>query len=234
MVELEDGSHIALEAGANGTLTAKIPMTKSGLYHFAAIDQGQSWCVRLSPLDYFIEAQDDQAPTVPYHPSGRGRQGAAHRGSDHQRNGSGRFRRCRVAGSALLGERRARKRRCRCWGPRVRLKTAEGKVVLALEDFKLQPGDVVSLYATAKDARNTAQTDIFFIEAQAYERNYTQSQQGDGGGGGGGGGGDGQQQQQIWDRQKQVITATYNATRPNDKTKTKETLRGISRPPRLR
>ena len=83
----------------------------------------------------------------------------------------------------------------------------------------MQPGDVVSMYATAKDARNTAQTDILFVEAQAYERNYTQSQQAGGGGGGGGGGG--QQAQEIWDRQKQVITATYNATRPNDKTRTR-------------
>ena len=56
VIEMEDGSQIALSAGANGTLTAKVPMSKSGLYHFAAIDQGQS--VRLSPLDYFIEAQD--------------------------------------------------------------------------------------------------------------------------------------------------------------------------------
>src|SRR5208283_1672889 len=49
-----------------------------------------------------------------------------------------------------------------------------------------------------------------------------------GGGGGGGGGGAGQEQQQIWDRQKQVITATYNATRPNDKTKTPETAQYLS------
>ncbi len=50
----------------------------------------------------------------------------------------------------------------------------------------MQPGDIVSLYATAKDARKTVNTDMFFIEAQPFERNYTQSQQ-DGGGGGGGG-----------------------------------------------
>src|SRR5579863_9295319 len=103
-------------------------------------------------------------------------------------------------------------------------KTADGRTTLALEDFKLQPGDVVSIYATAKDARNTSQTDILFVEAQAYERNYTQTQQAGGGGGGGGG----QEQQQIWDRQKQVITATYNATRPNDKTKTAETAQYLS------
>ena len=48
---------------------------------------------------------------------------------------------------------------------------------IALEDFKVEPGDVVSLYALAKDARTTTSTDIYFIEAQPFERNYTQSQQ---------------------------------------------------------
>ncbi len=221
VVELEDGSQIKLESGANGTLTAKIPMQKSGLYHFAALDQGQS--VRLSPLDYFIEAQDDQAPTVRItHPGAdakvlpieevtidvTGQDDFALQGLDLHYS---------VNGAAektvpLLANKGS--------------KTADGRTTLALEDFKLQPGDVVSFYATARDARNTSQTDIFFIEAQAYERNYTQSQQS--GGGAGAGGGAGQEQQQIWDRQKQVITATYNATRPNDKTKTPETAQYLS------
>jgi len=219
VIEMEDGSQIALSSGANGTLTAKIPMTKSGLYHFAAIDQGQS--VRLSPLDYFIEAQDDQAPTVRItHPGAdakvlpieevtidvSGQDDFALQAMDLHYS---------VNGAAekivpLLANKG--------------VKSADGRTTLALEDFKLQPGDVVSLYATAKDARNTSQTDILFVEAQAYERNYTQSQQSGAGGGGGGG----QEQQQIWDRQKQVITATYNATRPNDKTKTKETAEYLS------
>src|SRR4029077_17422013 len=53
----------------------------------------------------------------------------------------------------------------------------------------------------------TTNTDMFFIEAQPFEKNYTQSQ--DGGGGGGGGGQD-QQQDQISQRQKEIITATWN------------------------
>ena len=85
----------------------------------------------------------------------------------------------------------------------------KGQTVIALEDFKVQPGDVVSMYATASDARSTSKTDIFFIEAQPFERNYTQSQQ-EGGGGGGGGGGDDQQQNQISQRQKEINTATWN------------------------
>ena len=49
---------------------------------------------------------------------------------------------------------------------------------------------------------------MFFIEAQPFERNYSQSQQD--GGGGGGGGDDAGQQNQISQRQKEIITATWN------------------------
>jgi len=42
-------------------LTARVPIQKDGLYHFAANEKGES--VRLSE-DYFIEARQDDAPTV--------------------------------------------------------------------------------------------------------------------------------------------------------------------------
>ena len=45
-------------------------------------------------------------------------------------------------------------------------KTAEGKTVLSLEDFKLAPGDIVSLYATAKDANNLL---VSLLESQLLE-----------------------------------------------------------------
>src|SRR5439155_14324988 len=76
---------------------------------------------------------------------------------------------------------------------------------LALEDFKLEPGDVVSMYATARDARAKTSTDIYFIEAQPFEKNYSQSQQS-----GGDGAGDDQEQNQMSQRQKEIIAATWN------------------------
>ncbi len=85
-------------------------------------------------------------------------------------------------------------------------KTADGKYVLALEDYKLSPGDLVSIYASAKDARNTTKTDMYFIQAEPFERNYSQAQSGGGGGGMGGGDDD----QQISQRQKDIIAATWN------------------------
>jgi hypothetical protein len=81
--------------------------------------------------------------------------------------------------------------------------------MIALEVFKLVPGDVVALYATARDARSTSKTDIYFVEAQPWEREFTQSQTM----GGGGGGGEGEQQGRISQRQKEIIAATWNQSR---------------------
>src|SRR6202042_565576 len=49
-------------------------------------------------------------------------------------------------------------------------KDAGGSSVLALENFKLVPGDLVSVYATAKDAKSESRTDMFFIQADPFER----------------------------------------------------------------
>src|SRR4029077_19119957 len=67
-------------------------------------------------------------------------------------------------------------------------KQADGSTTISLENFKLVPGDLVSVYATAKDGNAEAHTDMTFIQADPYEREFSQSQTSGGGGGGGGGG----------------------------------------------
>ena len=94
-------------------------------------------------------------------------------------------------------------------------KQVEGTMMLSLEDFKLVPGDIVSLYATTRDGKNAAKTDMYFIEAVPFEFEYSQSQAG--GGGGGGGGAD--QDQQISAREKEIIAATFNQLKGDAKVK---------------
>src|SRR5581483_9658111 len=88
--------------------------------------------------------------------------------------------------------------------------------VLSLEDFKLVPGDIVSIYATAKDARSESRTDMFFIQADPFEREFSQSQQAGGGGGGGGSFGQGDQTE-ISQREKEIIAATWKQKDPANK-----------------
>src|SRR3984957_10138384 len=200
---LDDGSKIALSPGPNGTLSAKVPVEKDGMYHIAALEGGED--VRLSE-DYFIEAMKDIPPDVRITRPGRDFRASPVEEvtiaveakddfglKDVQLHYS-------VNGSPektvpLLQTKNA--------------KTTSGTTVIALEDFKAVPGDVVSLYATANDARSVAKTDMFFIEAQPFERNYTQSQEG-GGGGARRGGDDAGEQNQISQRQKEIIAATWN------------------------
>lgn len=80
-----------------------------------------------------------------------------------------------------------------------------------LEEFALKPGDFISYYARATDVGAPAQqatTDIYFLEARPYRRDFRQAEQGGGGGGGGGEDGGSLSQQQ-----RQVIAATFRLVR---------------------
>ena len=97
----------------------------------------------------------------------------------------------------------ARRRRPWLWAA-TKGKTAEGSTTLYLENYKLVPGDIISIYATARDALSASRSDIFFVEAQPFERTYSQSQQMGGMGGGG------EQAPQVSEHQKEIIAATWN------------------------
>jgi hypothetical protein len=187
------------QPGEGNWVTARVTLDKDGLYHIAAIDRGEN--VRLSE-DFFIEARKDSPPTVKIDRPGRDAKVNPIEEVTVTVNAEDDFALNEVAlhysvnggpekTVSLLSQKGA--------------KTSEGKYVLALEDYKLAPGDLVSIYASAKDARNTTKTDIYFIQAEPFERNYSQAQSG--GGGGGMGGGD---DQQISQRQKDMIAATWN------------------------
>ncbi len=199
IVALDDNSTIRLE-GEGTTLHASVPIRKDGMYHFAAIDRDQP--VRLSE-DYFIESRKDGPPVVKLTRPGRDAKvnpieevpmavdaeddfGLQSVELHYSVNGGDEKTVNLSSGKGL--------------------KHVEGKSLLALEDYKLVPGDIVSVYATARDARNTTRTDIYFVEAQPFEREYSQSQQA----GGGGGQGDQDQESKISARQKEIIAATWN------------------------
>lgn len=198
---LNDDQQIALQAGEGNWLTGKVTIQKDGMYHVAAIEQGEN--VRMSE-DFFIEARKYDPPTIKITRPGRDLKvnpieevtlavsaadefGLNDVSVHYSVNGGA------EKTVSLLGQKGA--------------KTSDGNYVLALEDYKMAPGDIVSVYATAKDARNTSKTDMYFIQAEPFERNYSQSQEA--GGGGGGGGGD-NPASEISQRQKDIIAATWN------------------------
>ena len=74
----------------------------------------------------------------------------------------------------------------------------------------LEPGDLISYFAEAHDRDASERTDLFFVEVQPFERSYTQSMQGGGGGGGG-------EQSEISQRQKEILLATWNLIREQER-----------------
>jgi hypothetical protein len=201
---LDDGEKVMLRDGGANTLIASVPIQKDGMYYIAAIESGED--VRLSE-DYFIEAQKDNPPQITITRPGRDFKASP-------------IEEVTVAVSASddFGLRGVDLHYSVNGGPEKILnmldargaKTASGSTMIALEDFKVEPGDIVSLYAAARDARQTTNTDIFFIEAQPFERTYTQSQSI-----GGGIPGEQGDQNQLSERQKEIITATWNQIKGN-------------------
>jgi hypothetical protein len=196
---LDDERQIPLSDGARSSYRATIRLDKDGAYHVAALDRGES--VRISE-DYFISATKVEAPDVVI-----SRPGGDYRASPIEevtvqakaddpfglRDFSLHY---SVNGGAeqvlnLLSQSGQ--------------KTADCSTVIRLEDFKAIPGDIVSIYATAKDAHAESRTDMFFIQAEPFEREYSQSQQA----GGGAGGGSGNAPDEISQRQKEIIGATW-------------------------
>ena len=208
---LDDGTKIDLHDGV-----ARVPMQKDGSYHVATAERGDM--VRLSN-DYFIEVQKAMPPKVRISRPGRdakvnpieevtiqvqAEDDFALRGMDlHYSVNGGPEKTVALGGS--------------------KGKKAEGSTTLYLEDHKLVPGDIVSLYATARNAIATNRTDMFFIQAEPFERSYAQSQQA-------GGGADANQMPQTSEHQKEIVAATWNQIKnpPKDKAVEEENAKVLS------
>src|SRR5215831_14368699 len=83
-----------------------------------------------------------------------------------------------------------------------------------LEEYNLEPGDIITYYGKAVDTKtpaNSVSTDVYFIDVRTFGKNYRQGQQG----GGGGGGGD--EAQALSKRQRDIIAATHKLINNKDK-----------------
>jgi hypothetical protein len=204
MLALDGGEPVKLAAvpGAANVYRGSIHMDKDGAYHVAAVDEGQP--VRLSE-DYFISTEKANPPSIAID-----RPAGDYRASPIEEVTVG------VKAGADFGLTHVSLHYSVNGGPDQEVnilkeagaKDASGSSTLSLEDFKVQPGDVVSLYATAKDNHAETKTDISFIQVDPFEREFSQSQSG-GGGGGGGGGNRAQNQTDISKREKELIAATW-------------------------
>ncbi len=195
---LDDDRQISLSHATGNIYEATLRMDKDGSYHVATVDHEQS--IRISE-DFFIEARKADPPDVVISkPAGDYRASPIEEVT------------ISVKADDAFGLSDLDLHYSVNGGPEraVNLlkqkgdKTADASTTLYLEDFKVVPGDVISIYATAKDAHAESRTDMFFIQAEPFEREYSQSQQMGGGAGGGSNAPD-----EISQRQKEIIGATW-------------------------
>ena len=205
---LDDGQKVALTGGVGNKYEAIIHMQKDGAYHVAATEDDQP--VRISE-DYFIATDKANPPEISII-----RPGGDYRASPIEEVTLG----AKAADDFGLADVHLHYSVNGGADHDVSLlktpgaKSADGTTTLPLEDFKLVPGDLVSVYATARDGHSEARTDISFIQVDPFEREFSQSQQSGGGGGGGGS----NNQTEISKREKELIAATWK--QQNDKTAT--------------
>ncbi len=203
---LDDGQTIQLSGGEGNHYRGTVHMEKDGAYHVAALEDGQP--VRLSE-DYFIATDKAQPPEVSLD-----RPRGDYRASPIEEVTLG----VKAADQFGLNDVHLHysvnggEEKSVSLLPRPGARNADGSHTLPLEDLKLVPGDVVSVYASARDGHSEAHTDISFIQVDPFEREFSQSQQSGGGGGGGGGANN---QTEISKREKELIAATWK--QQNDK-----------------
>ncbi len=205
----EDGARLELSKGDGNWLTAKMPIHKDGSYHVAALDNSEA--IRISD-DYFIESGKDEAPSIRIANPGKDPKVSPIEEVPVTVEASDDF---AVEGMDLHYSVNGGAEQIVPLLKTKGAKEASGTTLLSLENFKLVPGDLVSMYATARDATHTSHSDIIFAEAEPFDFKFSQSQQS-----GGGGGGMGNQQSDISERQKQIIAATWNQERDPGKTRT--------------
>src|SRR5438874_4745583 len=214
-----DGKSVSLQPNGEKTVTGRVTVDRTTTFRIELTNTNRSKYLGLE--EYSMEALDDQKPIVEFTKPGRDTKAT----------------KVEEVFTELRAEDDFGVRQLELYysvngGPeqKVDLFASKGehpKEISAghtffLEEYDLQPGDLITYYGKAVDTRNpanTVSTDIYFIEVRPFGREYRQGQQG---GGGGGGGDQDDSTEALSRRQKEIIAATHKLVNNKDKFKDKE------------
>ena len=160
LLSIDNEKQVALTPTTGNWATAKLTIEKDGVYNVSALEPSE--VVRLSD-DYFIEARKDEEATLKIRKPGKDAKVSPLEEVPIEVEASDDFglREVKLMYSVNGGPEKAVNMLTQ-----PNAKTASGRTVLALEEFKLVPGDIVSLWATAKDATKTTQTECEEVEVE--------------------------------------------------------------------
>ncbi len=212
---IEGGPTVQLTPGDSGTLTGSIKVEKDGFYRIEL--RAKSGEMVKASLDYTIDVIKDHAPTVKFIKPGKDTRVSSLEEVFAEASAQDDF---GVAKLELLysvngGE---EKTVVLFSDASKRLPEVAAGHTFMLEDFKLEPGDLVSYYARATDNKTdgaqTAASDIYFMTVRPFDRTYRQGEAPPPPPPGAGGGAPPQQQDgNLSQRQKDIIAATFKIIR---------------------
>jgi len=205
-LRFENGPELALSSGPDGGFTADFEISADDVFRVTAADR--DGVIHPASDEYTIEALDDTAPALRMVYPGRDKPVTSLEEVYVEVSASDDF---GVEDLSLAYSVNGGKEE------RIRLGIAKGERQVSashtflLEDFGLQPGDVVSYYALSHDAVSSASTDIYFLEVRPFDREFRQSQIAAGGGQAGDRG------LELSRRQKQIVVGTFSLIRDRER-----------------
>ena len=195
---------------AAGTLAGEFTVRRDGVYHIVLDGPGGA-AVEASPR-YVVDAMSDGPPIVSVTKPGRDERATAidevyveARAEDDYGIGV-----LTLHWAVNGGEERTEA----LYGGRGSLKEVSAGRTFYLEEYGLEPGDLVAYWVTASDndevdGRKRATSDIYFVQIRPFQRNFQAQEQGGQPGGEPGEGPDGD----LSERQRQIIAGTFNLVR---------------------
>ena len=213
VLAVEEKDSVPLELGEDGNLSVTLELVEDGFYRIdlEAFDQ----TLQPASPDYAIELLSDQPPSVTIVKPGRDSKVNPIEEVFTEIKGEDDYglRRLELVFSVNGGDEQIKA----LYDGRAKKEMIAGYTFF-LEDYELQPGDFISYYARAKDAGGpqVATTDIYFIEARPFDRQYRQAQGGMQGGGGGG------MEGTLSLRQREIVAATFKLIRDKDEYKKRD------------
>ena len=213
-LRIDGAEPVSLAPAADGTLWARFRVDKDGFYRVDLA--GRDGVLKTGSADYTIDVLADQPPSVTLVKPGHDAKVTAIEEVFTELRAEDDF---GVARSELVYSVNG--------GPEKTLVVHQGRArksvsaghTFFLEDLGLEPGDFISYYARAADespARQTATTDIYFMEVRPFSREYRQADEGGSGAGGG------RADTALSFQERQIVAATFKLARDRARTADKQ------------
>ncbi len=221
IIAMENGDSLALDVAPDGTLTGSLRVNRDGLYR--VVFQAPDGALVVGSPDYLIDVLTDQPPSIRFRKPGR---------DIKVMNIEEVF--VEVEAQDDYGIRSLELIYSINGGDEDTLQLYEGrrKDVSAghtyyLEEFELVPGDFISYFARASDdngvsGRQTAVTDIYFMEVRPFDQSFRQSEQAAMPGARGG------FESSLARQQRDIVAATFNMVRDRDQYSDDEFLENMA------